>query len=659
VRADAIGIFWQDLPRVRGERTARVMPPIPDTGWPVPTDLPNLSRATALAVDVETYDPELLTNGPGWARDSGHIVGIAVGTPDGGRWYFPMRHTVRPDDNLDPDKVLAWARDYLTGPQPKIGANITYDVGWLRQEGVHMGGIFYDVQFAEALLAESRKVALDDLGERYLGIGKESSELYDWCASFYGGPNTERQRKNIHRAPPTLVGPYAQSDVDLPFRVLEKQWPELEKYGLLELFELECKLIPLMIEMRFAGVRVDIDKTEQIRDGLTNDLKGIDKRLKELAGFSVNTNASDSLRKAFDVFGLRYPLTEKGAPSFRKAFLQSVDHELARLVLQKKEREKLRGTFIEGYILNSHKNGRLYGQFHQLRGTGGGTRSGRFSSSTPNLQNIPIRSELGNKVRECFVPDEGHRRWIKADYSQIEYRALAHYAVGPGADNVRATYNAEPDTDFHNIVKNIIKEVTGRDMERSLVKNINFGAAYGMGETGLARYLKLDVSKAKSLFKEIHRAAPFLKATMEASMREAETMGYITTISGRRSYFDTWVPSSWTEEAKPLPFEQAVRLYPNPRRAYVHKALNRRLQGSAADLIKYAMLQCYENGLFKEVGYPRLTVHDELDFSDPGGKDEVFKDIYHVMENALKFNVPIRVGLDIGPSWGEVVEDGH
>lgn len=631
------------------------MPPIPDTGWSSPTDFPDLAAAKVLSIDVETYDPELTTHGPGWARGVGHLVGLAVGTEDGFRRYYPMRHTIEKDYNVDPDKVLRWARVNLTRPyQSKIGANITYDVGWLRQEGVNVVGDLYDVQFAEALLSEAATVNLDDLGVRYLGYGKETNILYQWCSDFYGGAATSGQRANIYRAPPRLVGPYAEGDVDLPLRVIAHQWPLLEKQSLLELFSMENRLVYLMIAMRFAGVSVNLAHAEQMRDVLTKEIEEFGARIKALVGFDVNTSAASSMVDAFNVLGLPYGRTIKGNPTFTKAVLEKIDHPFAELVLEQKAREKLLGTFVEGYILESHVKGKIFGSFHQLRGDEEGARSGRFSSDHPNLQNIPARSKIGKVIRQAFVPDEGHACWRKYDYSQIEYRGLAHYAVGPKADEIRARYNQDSSTDFHVLVQSIIHDVAGLSLERPLVKNVNFGTVYGMGRSKLAMYLKLSKSEADKLFAAIHEAAPFLRATMDATMEEAATLGYITTILGRRSRFDTWVPDTYNPDAKPLPYDTAILTYRNPVRAYLHKALNRRLQGSAADLIKLAMLKCWEDGIFAETGVPRLTVHDELDFSDPGGNDVAFVEMQRVMETAIRFRVPVQVTCGIGPSWGEV-----
>ena len=229
MRNDDIGFFWQDVVQdtARGQ-IIRPQPPIPETGWVMPKDFPNLSSASCLAIDTETYDPDLLVRGPGWARGSGHIVGVSVGVPEGQTWYFPVRHTIRPETNMDPENVFAWLRATLGDKaQPKVGANLMYDIGWLSEENVAVCGTLCDVQYAEALLDERSEVALDVLGEKYLGIGKTDELIYQWCSDFYGGAANGKQRANLWRAPPSLVGPYACGDVDLPLRILQKQWPLL------------------------------------------------------------------------------------------------------------------------------------------------------------------------------------------------------------------------------------------------------------------------------------------------------------------------------------------------------------------------------------------------------------------------------------------------
>lgn len=665
MRFDSIGMFWEDVPVKSGKRDiARVMPPIPDTGWRPPSYLPDLSRARCISVDCETYDPDLITHGPGWARGRGHIVGVAIGADGGGRWYFPIRHEIEPEDNWDPEVVLSWLRHTLSNPkQPKVGANLLYDIGWLRHEGVTVSGELVDVQFAEALLDERADVNLETLGQKYLGEGKESNLLYEWCAKYYGGKPNDRQRANIYRSPPRLAGPYAESDADLPLRVASTMYPLLVREGLLGLFQMECALIPMLVDMRFAGVRVNVPHAEELREVLLGRAQEEHRKLRHLAGFDVDINSAESLSRAFDTIGLSYGRTAKGRPSFTKAFLEGVKHPMADCIREIRKCDKLRGTFIESYILNSHIDGMVYGQFHPLRGDGTGTRSGRFSSSNPNLQNIPSRDdELAPLIRGLFIPDEGHAAWRKYDYSQIEYRFLIHYACGPGSDEVRNHFNANPDTDYHEMALDLVAPQAGWDIStgelrkhwRRPIKNINFGLIYGMGVDKLAGDLGLNRAEGKALFAAYHKGVPFAKATMDACAEEAQQSGIITTILGRRSRFDLWEPSRWGDDTVAIPYEQAILRYGSIRRAYTHKALNRRLQGSAADLMKVAMLRCYQDGVFDETGIPRLTVHDELDFSDPGGKDEAFREMKHIMETAIPLRIPVRADGDIGPDWGHV-----
>lgn len=665
MRADAIGLFWQDLPAVKGKgAVSRIMPDIPDTGWKPPREFPRLSEAPCLTIDVETKELDF-EHGPGWARGKGHIVGVSVGA-EGRNWYFPVRHEVEASDNIDPAHVFAWLRDVLSNPrQPKIGANLLYDVGWLSEEGVHVAGQLYDVQFAEALLEETARTNLDDLGEKYLGSGKDTNLLYQWCADYYGGKVNGGQRSNIWRAPPRLVGPYAEGDVDLPARILPYQWERLEREQLLPLFHMECDLIPLLVAMRRAGARVDISKAERVKDGLRAKEREIADQLRILVGTEVNVNASDSIKKAFERCGVPPPLTKEGKPTFTKDTLKNVDHRLAELILEQRKIAKVSGTFVQSYILDAQVNGKIFCQFHPLRGDDGGTRSGRFASSDPNLQNVPSRDEeLAPLVRSLFVPDEGHACWRRYDYSQIEYRFLAHFAQGDGSDALRRKYHEDPLTDYHVHTQQLVEARTGQRISRKPIKNINFGLIYGMGIAKLTRSLGLEDKAGKELFEAYHESAPFAKATMDFYSTQAMNYGYVTTVLGRRSRFELWEPDDredgggWRKrgERKPaLPYTAALRAYGRVKRAMSHKALNRVLQGSAADLMKAAMLQCWKSGVFDVTGVPRLTVHDELDFSDPGGCEDAFSFIQHTLENAIPLLIPVKAELEIGPDWGNVV----
>jgi DNA polymerase I-like protein with 3'-5' exonuclease and polymerase domains len=674
--------------RTRG----RALPCVPQNNWK-PGVFADLSGAKMLAIDLETYDPNLMEKGPGWARHDGHIVGFSVGTDDGFRGYYPIRHAVDGHHNLPAEKALAWLSDTLATSTPKIGANIGYDVGWLAEEGVSVAGELIDVQFAEALLTEDSSTALETLGKKYCDEGKQSHTLYEWCAAAYGGEANGGQRDRIWRAPPALVGPYAESDVDLPLRVFAKQWPALCAQNLQDVFRMECGLIPMFIAMRMQGVRVDISAAEQLHADLVRDEQEAQKRLEHLAGRRCNVNVKEDLVAVFKAHGLSYAMTKpskqfpEGQPSLTKGFLANAKHPIGNAIMDVRRFEKLRTTFVEGYILNAHVNGRVHGQFHSMRRSdsddeagGGGTRSGRIASSSPNLQNLPSRDEkdalvkYAKQVRGIFRPFEGHKEWLKIDYSQIEYRAFVHYAQGVGADDARLKYITDPRTDFHEWTLDVVAPFTGWDLEakgaradmRKKIKTINFGLLYGMGKAKLAASLGLSDEAAEALFEAYHRGVPFVHPTARHYSQHADRYGEVTTILGRKSRFEEfeldWKQLTHAERAEwssrppidlaPRSRVEAMKHFPAFRRAHTHKALNRVLQGSAADLMKKAMLDLWNSGVFKTTGVPMLTVHDELDFSVPPGTEEAFLFVKHTMEHAIPFRVPIRAEVETGPDWG-------
>lgn len=667
-RFDNIGLFWEDLPasRKRGERALGPLPEIPETGWTSPTELPDWSNAPVMSIDTETFDPELTTHGPGWARGAdgskGHIVGMSLAVP-GKRIYVPIRHEVQSEMNLDPDTVLRWMAYHMKSDCPKIGAHLQYDVGWLREEGVNVNGSLYDVQIAQSLLNENSKVGLEILGQIYCNVGKDSDILEEWCRNYYG-TGKKNWRKDIYRAPVSLVGAYGEQDASLPLDIMNKMWPLLEAQNLIELFELECALTPLLIDMRYEGVSVDIPYTEQLRDTLEQRELEIQAQLDEQAGKTVNVNSGADLARMFDRAGLSYPRTAptekapKGNPSFVKEFLENHAHPLPQLVTQIRGLAKLRGTFVEGYLLGSHVNGKVHGSFHQTKSDKGGTLTGRLASSDPNLQNIPTRSEEGKLIRQAFIPEFGE--WWKFDYSQIEYRLLAHFARGEGSDLIRQKYNEDPRTDYHSATAELIRRITGIILERSQTKNINFGIAYGMGLAKLAKDLGVSTAKADELMKAYHLGVPFAKETMKYMSDNAQVSGYNETILGRRTHFDTWEPSNWQDKRPPLPFDAALSKYgTNIVRAYLYRTLNYTLQGSSADMMKAAMVKCYKDGVFAITGVPRLTVHDELDFDVDRGRPmvvEAFKEMHHIMETIIPLKVPVICDLEIGPNWGSVIE---
>lgn len=655
-----------DLGGERKKAPIKVPPPVPHTGWLPPTEFPDLSDAAAIAIDTETKEPEDFDSaGPGWSRGKGHIVGFSVAAKSRcgfqKSWYYPLRHEVHAHLNLNPVACLNWLRQHLENPAiPKVGANLIYDLGWLTAENIWVQGELHDVQFAEALLHEEQLVNLEHLGRKYVGTGKDSDAMYRWLAETYGGSVNGKQRANIYRCPPELVGFYAESDADLPLQIIEKQWPLLASQQLTDVYRMECDLIYLLIRMRLTGVRVDIDAAQRLNCEITADIQRLNRELEIVTGVRANVNSSKDLAKVFDTIGLQYPATAKGNPSFKGDFLNTVDHPVAQLIRDIREHEKVQSTFIQAYILDKNVNGRLHCQFHPLRAERGGTRSGRFASSNPNLQNIPVRSELGRRVRTLFVPDIGHVAWEKNDYSQIEYRFLAHFAVGPRSDDVRAEYNSDPKTDYHVLTQKLVKEIANLEIKRKPIKNINFGLLYGMGKAKLMKQLGVGKFEGEQIFTAYHDGNPYVKATMDDIAGFAQHNGYIQTILNRRSRFNQWEPRDidYRNRAMPLGYEQALGQWGcDIIRAKTHKAINRKLQGSAADIIKEGMHQCWKDGVYDVIGVPKLQVHDETDHSvidNSPEQVEAYKYMRHVLETCIQLSVPVVVDHEQGASWGAV-----
>ena len=675
------GLFYTPVQKLKKEpgkrapakKRERVIAPIPDTDWQMPTEFPNLSNATYIALDLETKDPELTTCGPGWARGSGHIVGISLAVDEGRKWYFPMRHEL--GDNMNPEAVLRYMQDTLSNPkQAKVGANLIYDVGWLRQEGVHVAGPLLDTFSAEALIDEWAHVSLNYLAKKYLDSGKKEELLYQWLADSYGGHPTRREQAGrIHLAPAQLVGPYAEDDAALPLQIWAQQYRILQGEGLLKLFELESKLIPLLIDMRFRGVRVDLDAAQRAADEFQAKEDEYQQHIVKLTGSELNVDAATDIAHAFDKLGLPYNSTSTGKPSFTKGWLEAHQHPLAQNIVGVRKMRRARGTFVESFIFDKHVNGRVHCNFVPLKGESGGTVSGRFSSSDPNLQQIPARDKfVGPRARRIYVPDEGHKEWIKVDYSQIELRMFAHFS-----NDTQIIQAYHQGVDFHDVTSQNL----GGQVPRPLIKTLNFLMLYGGGAPALTAQLisMLSVDEAHAVLNELGYTAtdeevyrkltnvifslytnnfPTAKQLANKLSQQAQAAGEVLTLLNRKARFTKWAERWSKKGSKPLAYEEALEQFgaANIERYGTHKALNRTLQGSAADLMKEAMLQAYEAGVFDVTGVPMLTVHDELDLSNPGTREaeQALQELVHIMENAIQLKVPVVADVERGPSWGEV-----
>jgi len=657
-------------------------PPIPDTGWRLPTEFPDLSGAKQIAVDVETCDPDLKTKGPG-VRRGGYLVGLAVGTDDGYRAYFPIAHDR--GENLPEEQVLGWAqRELGRADQPKVGANLMYDLDYLAHAGVPVAGAYLDVQNAEPILDEHRKsYALDALAKDYLGEGKVGDELYGWCAEAFGGvPTAKAQGGNIWRAPASIVGPYAEGDVDLPLRILPLQFEKLKAEGLTGIWDLETRLVPMLLHMRRTGVRVDVPKAESLRVQFLEREAKAQRSLNEAAGGVVDVWSNASIAHLFDRRGLDYPRTAKGNPSFKGDWLEYQQTPEGKMIHEVRRLSKVRGTFVENAVLGHQVNGRIHALFHQLRRDEGGTVSGRFSCASPNLQQLSARDqELAPLIRGLFLPEEGED-WVALDYSQVEYRLMVHAAQGPGAEEARQRYRDDPTTDYHKMTQAMLSELLGREVSRKATKNINFGKIFSMGKEQLINQLPgLSRGEAEAFFDAYEAAVPYAKTTAERASQRAEARGYIRTILGRHARFPFWEAADWElsramayckdrKEMQQRVIDRAGEIraglvkyhskYRNSpvggvRRAKTHKALNAYTQGSGADIMKKGMVDAWEAGIFAPgLLTPLVTVHDELGISKPRTLigEEALMELKHIMETCVQLKVPLLVDMKRGASWG-------
>jgi DNA polymerase I-like protein with 3'-5' exonuclease and polymerase domains len=659
-RWDSKGFAWvePDREKKKGGGYVGRMPKIPEEcDWKT-KEFPRLDAAKELTIDIETYDPDLRTKGPGVRRD-GYMVGIAVATEDES-WYFPMSHEKQYDPsglNIDRELVLRWARRELirTGI-PKIGTNLMYDLDYLWEEGIRVPGPYYDVQVAEPLIDENAfSYSLDNLANKYLGEGKRSDKLYEWLSLAYGGPATAKgQGGNIYRAPPQLVGEYAIGDVEQPREILRQQRKIMEVkdengYDLESIFDLETRLIPLLLAMRRRGVRADVSRAEELDNKLMDRAK---KHRAILDAAEIDPWSGDTIARWCEMNGVAYRKTAAGNPSFVAKWLEKHSNPMMQSIHQVRRLEKHAGTFISGTVLGNQIKGRIHCQFHQLRGDEYGAVSGRFSSSHPNLQNIPTRDEeLGPLIRSLFLPDEGED-WACDDWSQIEFRLLVHYGRGHSAAATREKYNNDSKTDFHVYVADLT------EIDRKPAKNINFGLVYGMGEPTMAEELGRPLNEVKPMFNTYHKELPFVRDIFDECDRMARHRGWIRTILGRKRRWPRWGSSDWKIAKKEGSFtkEEAQEKYGNKiSRAHTHKALNSLLQGGAADIMKKAMVDIWETGICDILGAPLLTVHDELNWSRPKTKEAVqaHEESKRIMESCVRLKIPLLADSGIGENWGE------
>ena len=607
------------------------------TEWNKPEEFPDLRECTQIAIDLETHDPDLKSKGSGAVVGRGKVVGIALAT-DGYSGYFPFDH--KGGGNLEKNKVLEWFKDVCACPADKIFHNAMYDVCWIRAMGIKINGNIYDTMIAASLVNENRfRFDLGSLGWDYVGRGKNETELKEAANEWGVDPKAD-----MWILPSMYVGNYAQRDAELTLDLWKAMQKEISDQDLGSIFELETDLFPCLIDMKFKGVRVDVESAHKLKDQLSTQEKQLLLEVKKETGLDTQIWAARSIAKVFEKLNLPFERTAKTqAPSFTKNFLSEHEHPLVKKIAKAREINKAHTTFIDTIIRYEHK-GRIHADINQIRSDQGGTVTGRFSYSNPNLQQIPARNkDLGPLIRSLFIPESGCE-WGCFDYSQQEPRLVVHYASldqDTSVFGVKDAYEEDVKSDFHQTVADMAQ------IPRTQAKTINLGLFYGMGKGKLQAELGVSKEKAEELFTIYHSRVPFVKRLMNSVSHRAQKSGQIRTLLGRLCRFHLWEPNLFGMH-KALPFEQAVQEHgPGIRRAYTYKALNKLIQGSAADMTKKAMLDLYKEGIV-----PHIQIHDELDISVES--DSQAKKIIEIMENAVTLEVPNKVDYESGKNWGDI-----
>ena len=620
------------------------------TEWISPESFPDLKDHKYIAIDLETRDPGLKSRGSGALVGDGEIVGIAVAV-EGWSGYYSFGHAE--GNFFDKAAVMGWIKEVCALPNVKLFHNAMYDVCWLRAYGVKINGHIVDTMVMASLIDENRfHYSLNSLSIDYLGQVKDETSLR--AAADKAGIDAKAE---MWKLPAMYVGKYAEKDAELTLSLFKKLSIEIKKQELTRVFDLETQLFPCLIDMKFKGVRVDVQKAHTIKKQLALQEESLLLEVKKDTGIEPQIWAARSIAKVFDKLGLSYVRTAKTqAPSFTKNFLQEHKNPIVNKIAKAREINKAHTTFIDTIIKHQHK-GRIHADINPIRGDSGGTVTGRFSYSNPNLQQIPARNkQIGPMIRSLFIPEEKHT-WGCFDYSQQEPRLVVHYAATKFKGDEEVTDIVERfqnnSVDFHQTVADMA------NISRTEAKVINLGLFYGMGKAKLQAELGISTKdEASKLFNKYHDSVPFVKDLSDAISRDGAAFGYIKTFGGRRCRFNKWEIAEWRDGMFTPPMskpdaEAAYFLkYPkattaNIRRAMTYKALNKLIQGSAADMTKQAMLDLYREGIV-----PHIQIHDELDISviDKKQSDRIIE----IMEKAVTLKIPNKVDYESGDNWGEI-----
>lgn len=596
--------------------------------------LPDLSHERQVALDVETKDPLLTTQGPGWHRGDGYVTGISVACSSH-NFYLPINHAH--GDNLDKDMVIKWLKDLVKVDREYIFHNAPYDLGWLRTLGVYPQGTIRDTQIIESLINEERQdgYSLNSLSEHYLKRPKDETLLRTVASEWGIDP-----KKDMWKLPAKYVGPYAEMDTKNTLEVYQRQLPLIQRDELDRVFDLESKITPIIVDMNWRGIKVDVEAAIRLNEEWEITEKELRKSLK-----NVDIWSTPQLAKLLDSEGISYPKTDKQNPSITKEYLQNYGTKSPILgrIQHVRELNRLRNTFVYGNIITGNINGRVHPNFLQVAVEGGGTRTGRFSCRNPNIQQIPKRSSLvdAKRIRSLYTADSG-QLWAKLDYSSQEPRMQIHYGIKKNYESaIKAKEVVEGGKKLYAFIE---ESCPGINYDQA--KAVVLGRSYGMGKAKMAEQLGVDEDECGKILESFDTYCPFIGDLARKASEQAGRYGYVRTILGRRRRFDYWVPAGYsTDRARPIyGKDKAIELYGEVERDGTNKAFNAVIQGSCADQTKLSLISAVNAGLV-----PISTVHDEISFAV--SSPEEAQQAKEIMEQAIQLEIKTEADLDLGQTW--------